>query len=283
MRKIFQRLLNSQKGQTLPIVLCVLAIGGLTVAANLNYATTSLNGSRITAEKSEAVYAAEAGVEDTLWRLAHYLTPQSQLGDSLNHMTVNLQTQNTGVYTLYLGELIEPGEHFDFLAVEWELVWDSGAGAYKYTVSVTLLETDSTVHLSEVGARLPPGFSYQAGSAAGFPNNLSNNEPSQTLDTAGAVMLRWVFSNPLPELKQSNPTATQTFYITGGENPEGEYAWVVANRTDIGVVGVTGGRYIITAEARRQEDNRIRARIKADVIMIDTEDEPYIVSWQVSD
>lgn len=282
MNGIFSKSLKGQKGQALPIVLCVLAIGGLTVASNLNFATTGLNGCRIVAEKSQAVYAAEAGIEDTMWRIANYLSPQSQLGDNLNQMTVKMTTQNIGVYTLYFGELVEPGVHFDSLIVEWDVVWDDGAGAYKFTISVTL-QTPPTVFLSEAGARLPIGFSYVAGSAANFPDNLCTGEPSQVPDGAGAIMLRWVFPKPLPDLKPAHPTATQTFYITGNQNIEGEYAWIVANQSDIGVVGVTGGRYIITAEARRQGDERVRARITADVLIIADENEPYIASWQVSE
>ena len=63
MIRIFKQLLDSQKGQALPIVLCMLAIGGLTIAGSLSYATTNVNGSRITVEGLQGTYAAEAGIE----------------------------------------------------------------------------------------------------------------------------------------------------------------------------------------------------------------------------
>ena len=143
MIKVFEKFLNSQKGQALPIVLCVLALGGLTIASSLNYATTSLNGSRITVEYLQGAYAAEAGIEDTLWCLLHATSPPTQLTNSVNRMTTDIQTEDKGIYTLYFGELIEPGGHFDYLDVSGELLWDDGAGAYKYTITVTSASTAS--------------------------------------------------------------------------------------------------------------------------------------------
>lgn len=280
MTRVFKRFLSDQKGQALPIVLCVLAIGGLTVAGSLNYATTNVNGSRITLDSLQGAYAAEAGIENAVWSLLHGTSPPTQLADSVNRMSVDIQTENEEeVYTFYFGELIEAEEHFDFIDVEGDIVWDSGAGAYRYTITVTSQHT-STIKINEVGARLPVGFSYQAGSAAGFPENMSTNEPQVSTDSNGAFLLRWVLSNPLPEVTPSNPVVTQTFYITGTGTLEGQYAWAVANRSDIGAVGeISGYRYIITAKALRPGDNRATGRIKADVIV--TEDKAYIVSWSI--
>ncbi|MBI2980144.1 MAG: hypothetical protein HYY41_04870 [Chloroflexi bacterium] len=82
----------------------------------------------------------------------------------------------------------------------------------------------------------------------------------------------------MPKLEQYE-TATQTFYINGNGSTDGEYAWVVAKRTDVFVVSeISGGRYIITAKALRPGDNRATARIKADVIV--TTENAYILSWQ---
>ncbi len=73
---------------------------------------------------------------------------------------------------------------------------------------------------------------------------------------------------------------TQTFYVSGGESSEGEYAWVVANRTDVGALGeISGNKYIITAKATRPGDNVAVARIKADVIIAASD--VYVVSWQL--
>jgi len=260
----------------------MLAIGGLTVAGNLNYSTVSLNGGRITNEKVKAIFAADAGIENTMWRLLNGYSPETHLEEPINGMNVSITTQNEGNFTLYAGDLIEPGEHFTFITFVEELVWDSGANAYRYTITVTYLDTGSTVHINEVGARLPRDFVYVAGSASG---NMSLAEPSQMLDGTGAVMVRWIFTNPgsRPTLKNNATIAHQTFYITGPRPPEGQYAWIVADRTDIGAVGVTGGRYIITAEARRVGDNKLRATVRVDVILVTSGTSLFndVITWKV--
>lgn len=264
----------------MPIVLAMLAIGGLTIATSLSYTTTSLNGSRIIREDVKGIYAAGAGVEQALWSLENDISPPTQLSENINRMAVNVQTEEKGDYTLYLGELVQPGVHFEYLDVAGDMEWDEEAEAYKYTITVTL-QDESTIHLKEVGARIPPGYSYQSGSASGFAENLSTDEPEEILDTSGAYLLNWELAPPYPSVSQENPVQTQTFYITGEGSQEGHYAWVVANRTDIGVVGeVTGTSYKITATATNPEDGRITAEVITDVMI---EDETiHIVSWQIS-
>jgi hypothetical protein len=69
MRKRFSRLIGRQKGQALVIVLCFLAIGGLTVATLLNYMTTGLKAIQVQEEKMNEFYAADAGVEDAMYQI----------------------------------------------------------------------------------------------------------------------------------------------------------------------------------------------------------------------
>jgi len=134
--------------------------------------------------------------------------------------------------------------------------------------------------LQEVGARLPIGYSYQSGSAAGFASNLSTGEPSETVDALEAYMLNWELGTPQPDVSEDNPVQTQTFYITGEGSQEGDYAWVVASRTDIGAVGeISGTSYRITATATRPEDGKTTAKIVADAMIGGT---TYIISWQIS-
>lgn len=282
MARLLKQILSSQKGQAQPIVLALLVIGGLTIAASLNYTTTSLKSSRILEEGVKGVYAADAGVEDTLWFLARGTSPSTQLPENINRMEVNIQTEETGNTTLYLGELIQPGQHSDYLDVDGDMVWDEEAQAYKYTITVTWQpEAPSILHLKEVGARIPVGYSYQSGSAASFAENLSTGEPDETLDTLGAYLLNWELGLPQPGVSQEDPVQTQTFYLTGEGSQEGHYAWVVANREDIGAIGeISGTSYRITAIATRPGDGRTTARIVAEVII--GGGITYIVSWQIS-
>ena len=282
MVSFFRQMLSGERGGALPIVLALLALGGLTIASSLNYASTSLNAERILDETMKGVYAAEAGVEDTLWSLAEGVPPQ-QLLENINQMEVDIQTEEKGFYTLYLGELIEPGGHSEYLDIYGEVIWDEGAEAYKFTIIITWQPNEGTpvIHLEEVGARLPLGYSYQSESAADFVDNLSTGEPDEAVDGLGAHLLNWELGTPQPEVSEVNPVQTQTFYITGDGELEGDYTWVVANRVDVGAVGeIAGTKYKITATATRPGDGKTTAKIVADVMI--GEGTVYIVSWQIS-
>jgi hypothetical protein len=288
MVRLLKQMMSSEKGQALPIVLALMVFGALVITPSLGYISTSLNSSRVIRDDVKGIYAADAGVEDILWSLDNGMFfPDKHLPEFINQMMVDTQTEETGTYTLYFGEMIEPGGHSDYLGIDGEMVWDDGAQAYKYTITVTWQPTsgDPVVHLDEVGARLPQEFSYQAGSAANFTGNLSTDEPDETLDSVGACMLNWVFDNPLPVVTENKTVATQIFYITGDGESERDYAWVVPNRVDIGPLGeITGTSYQITATARRYEyeddvAGETTAKIVANVIV--EEETEYILSWQI--
>jgi len=275
-------MISVEKGQALPIVLALLVLGGLTIASGLGYTATSLKSSRLLEENVRGIYAADAGMEYALWSLANDMLPGTDLPDRINQTAVFIQTEDKGTYTLYLGELIEPGEHRESLDVDGEMVWDEEAEAYKYTITVTWQFDAGTpvIHLEEVGARLPLDYSYQSESATSFDENLSTDEPDETLDALGVYLLNWELAPPHPYVSENETVQTQTFYITGEGGQEGHYAWVVANREDVGAVGeITGTSYRITTTARNLENNETTAKIVADVMI--GEGTTHILSWQI--
>jgi len=282
MFRILKQILKAEIGQALPIILALLIIGGLTIVPSLNLAFSSMKSSRMLEAGTRGIYAADAAVEDALWSLANGMSPPSQLPENINDMQVTLQTMDKGTYTVYLGELIEPGEHSEYLDVDGEITWDAEANAYKYTITVTWQPESGIpkIHLVEVGARTPVDYSYQAGSAANFTQNLSTDEPNETPDAQGAYLLNWGLDSPYPYVSENVSTRTQIFYITGEGDPEGYYTWVVANREDIGAVGeITGTAYRITATALCPETGETTAKIVAEAMigggLI------YITSWQI--
>ena len=283
MVRILKQMVSSEKGQALPIVLGLLVLGGLTIASGLGYTATSLKSSRLLEENVRGIYAADAGMEDALWSLVNGWLPGMYLPELINQMAVFTQTEEKGTYTLYLGELIEPGEHSDYLEVDGEIVWDEEAEAYKYTVTVTWQPDSGTpvIHLEEIGARLPLDYSYQPGSAASFEENLSTDEPDETLDALGTYLLNWELGPPSPSVSENETVQTQIFYITGEGSQNGNYAWAVANRDDIGAAGeITGTSYKITTTAKRPENGETTAKIVADVMI--EEGTAHILAWQIS-
>ncbi len=303
MRRLWRQIIRGEQGQALPIVLALLVIGGLMIAPALNHISTSLNAGMIVEKNVKGVYAAEAGVEDALWKLidAPPFSELYQLPEPVNQMQVVIEEPDyKGTYTLYRGELREFGEppqkHYDWLDVdgEMELI---GEETYKYTITVTWQEEAGSqiINLGEVGIRLPLGYSYVLGSAAdpSFADNLSTLEPDDTgeQDQAGAYMLNWTSGMPAPyvsspDFPNPEPERTQTFYVTGEGALEGDYTWVGTHgEMSIGQLGeVVGKLYRITATATNPEGGETMARVVADVTVKETETgkEIRIISWQIN-
>ena len=283
MVRLLKQMISSEKGQALPIVLALLVLGGLTIASGLGYTATSLKSSRLLEENVRGSYAADAGMEYALWLLANDMLPGTDLPDRINQMAVFIQTEDKGTYTLYFGELIQPGEHSDYLDVDGEMVWDAGTQTYNYTITVTWQSGSGypVIHLEEVGARLPMGYSYVEGSAANFAGNLSTDEPDEILDALGVYLLNWELETPLPMVTENETVQTQIFSVNGTGELEWDYAWTVANRDDIGATGeITGTSYKITTTAKRPENGETTAKIVADVMI--EEGTAHILAWQIS-
>ncbi|MBN1643456.1 MAG: hypothetical protein JW856_01350 [Dehalococcoidales bacterium] len=281
MNKIFKNICRNEQGQALLIVLALLVFGGLTITPCLNFTATSLANSRAIKSDLDGIYAADAGVENAIWCLEHNQSPPTQLSGELNQMDVTLLTEDMGSFIMYLGEMLAPGEHADYLSIHGEIEWNETAQAYKYTITVTMTDSEyPIIHLTGIGARLPVGYSYVTSSAADFPDNLSNNEPDIIYDSMGAQMVNWEFSTPSPSVTTSDPVVTQTFYFTGEEEIHGNYAWVVANREDIGGVGeINGTLYLINATATNTLTGEVTGRISAKVMMVNGL--ALVMTWEI--
>jgi len=68
-KRTLKKIIKGQRGQALPIVLILLAIGGLLIIPTLNYASTSLKGHQVVESNTLEFYAADSGVEDALYWL----------------------------------------------------------------------------------------------------------------------------------------------------------------------------------------------------------------------
>lgn len=293
---LLKRFLSSNRGQAFPIVLAVLALGGLTIAASVSYATTNLKGSRIVQEQVKLANAAGAGVEYALWYLKKYLTAPTSptaLTENINQMAVNIQTYTyTKSYTLYLGALTEAksGPHQEWFDTSTNITWDALKGAWKYTINVSYVTGTKKIKIDSLGARIPPGYRYRAD----LPVTASNDSTG-TMDTGypkldgggTAYLVNWVGfpsgDDDCAYVSQAEPLRTQSFYISfesGSGSLEGDYGWAVAKSQDVGTIGeIIGKRYKITSTATRP-DGKATASIVADVIQ-EADGTIDILSWQI--
>src|SRR4030042_2611025 len=105
--KILKNILKNESGQVLPMALVLLVLGGLLIVPMLSLMTTSLNANRMVDVKTSATYAADAGIQDALWKMGDgvdlFASGDSyDLTENLNGMTVTVEKQalEGDLYTL---------------------------------------------------------------------------------------------------------------------------------------------------------------------------------------
>lgn len=274
---------RGEEGMALPLVLILLAVGGLTLAPYLSYISTGLNAGRVVEKNVNGFYAADAGVEHALWKLkndppASY--PYSYELTDLNGMSVAVLVEElTAIYGVVLGS---PGAHSDYMTVDGDMVYDTGLGAYVYTVTVSNKST-STIHVDEILVKPPEGFAYVPGSTSG---HFSDDDPGVRGEASTGITLLWDFQTPRPSIRGApspdHPTvAAHTFWLSGpaGYSGGSGNVWVVATREDIGSVGQACA-FKITASARR--GGATVATIRAGALK-DSGTETVLVSfWEVN-
>jgi hypothetical protein len=71
LRTAFSRSVRDEAGQALILVLILLVIGSLTIAPVLSLVSTAIKNSDVYEDKTDRLYAADAGVEDAIWQIKY--------------------------------------------------------------------------------------------------------------------------------------------------------------------------------------------------------------------
>jgi len=71
MKTIVKELTRNQKGNVLVMVLILLVVGGLILTPLLGLMSTGLVSGQVYEKKTDELYAADAGVEDAMWKIAN--------------------------------------------------------------------------------------------------------------------------------------------------------------------------------------------------------------------
>jgi hypothetical protein len=149
MRKILNKPIRDEKGQALLIVLILLLVGGLIIAPLLGYMSTGLKAGKIHEERMQELYAADAGVEDALYKIKSNYTPFVNLdvSDNLTYTLtnpVNGKTVNVTVSKMSLLESIvddslynEGQPHEDWITFDTPAVGVQTADYVEYSCNLT--------------------------------------------------------------------------------------------------------------------------------------------------
>lgn len=190
--KLLKQIVYNQAGQALPMVLILLIIGGLVIVPLLNFIAGNMKASQVIEEKVLDFYAADAGVEDGLWKARYDYLPDWLMGDWTE------ETYSHEPYSYILYDNDNPADTVELngrgVAVEIKPIWvledletpssqqgrtpddrlitygnRTGETADKnrgiYTISIMYDDSLGTLVVQKIGCWLPAGFDYVEGSS----------------------------------------------------------------------------------------------------------------------
>ena len=271
--------IKRQDGVVLPSVLAMFAVGSLLIVPSINYIATNLNAGMMAEEEFKGILAADAGVEDALWKIKND-TPASlpysyQIID-INGLSVDITIDE--VDTIASEEVETSGSHTERLIVTENVTYD--AGIYYYTLSLTS-NHNKPIKIDKILIDFPPGVDYVDGSTSSNVTKPPDADPTTISGSpATGITVVWINDEPQPAI-DSYETAYHRFELSGPPGIEGVegHGFVEAHSQDIGTVWVSEViPYSITAQAKDASEEVV-ITIKAGVWGSSTELE--ISCWQV--
>ena len=245
------RLRKEEEGVALLVTLVMMAVGSLLIVPTLNYVSTSIRTGEIFEEKLEALYAADAGVEDALWRMVNdepSFFPYSYELTDINGMTVSVIID--AVTTIAGQEIGVSGVHDDFLIITKSAVYNDGI--YDYTLTLTNGGVGN-VKVEMILIDLPPGLDYVWDSTGG---DLYNDNPTIIGNSSTGITIFWEFIPPYPTIPEDS-TRIHTFQLSSLTEIAGVegHGCARAQRQDVGTVWDSDSSpFSITAQARDTSD-----------------------------
>ncbi|MFC1911105.1 hypothetical protein ACFLXM_00320 [Chloroflexota bacterium] len=151
MKTVVKRAIRDEKGAVLALALVLLVIGGLILTPLLGLMSTGLLAGQVYEKKTDELYAADAGVEDAIWRIqTNNLTFVNNYSGPWN-LTVNGRDVSVEVYR----EDLDPSTcEYDFVyQILSNAVTDDGGGTAAIA-STTTIDAHLSVSYLDLSALL---------------------------------------------------------------------------------------------------------------------------------
>lgn len=209
-----------ESGQALILVLILLFIGGLMITPLLGFVSTGLKASQVYQQKTDELYAADAGVEYALWKIKNDALgplPCSYNITGINGLSVDIDIDEADTIA---GEPVGGGQQ-EWLIATANVTYDAGTGHYTYTMPVSNNTTDTDVHIDKILIDLPPGVDYAPGSTSGNLTEPQGAEPTTISgSSATGITIVWINVAPRPKIP-AGETKHHCFKLSGPPDIEG--------------------------------------------------------------
>ena len=136
MKTVAKGAIRDEKGNVLILVLILLVVGGLVLTPLLGLMSTGLLAGQVYEKKTDELYAADAGVEDAIWRIqTDSLTFDANNYSYLEPLSVNDKSVNVAVYRYDWDPTC--GENFTYQIIS-TVITDDGGGTATIFNSTTI-------------------------------------------------------------------------------------------------------------------------------------------------
>jgi len=235
MKTILKRATRDQKGAAFTMVLILLVLGGLILAPLLGLMSAGLMAGRVYEDNMHVLYAADAGIEDAVWKITHDEIPGDAYNLTINDKYVSVEVETTAIDAeLILADLVDGGggPHSD-----WMVTYASPTPG-TFSIDITWNGTASKKRVYSIGAWVGGTYSYVYGQAipdndirAQYPIHTSEQKPHE-----GGTAFIWEWSDSDRPVFNPGDTKTITFQFTPMVTPAMSIAWVEAGSGDVGFI-----------------------------------------------
>jgi hypothetical protein len=257
--KMLIRMLRKETGQALPMALVLLFLGAAIIIPTLVFTSTNLKATLTIDQKTRDIYAADAGIDDGLWKVRYNYLPDDLVGE-WTETTYDTYEENPYSYVMYDSDNPDDTVPINDRNVEVEIkpIWvlqgledpsleqgrtpdgrlltygnliDDGV----YEVSLFHDGSLDPLEIQRIGCWLPPGFDYVAGSS-----NLEQGygQPyycvPETSSHNGGLSITWDYAGiDYDDLPAQGNKKIVTFQFTPDEDPTDAFCWSRTSRNDV--------------------------------------------------
>ena len=198
MKKLLGKLRRDEKGMALPAVLLLLVVGGLTIVPLLSYMTTGLKAGQIQEAEMDWLYAADAGLEESLWEIRNeeaLFDPYDYEAELVYELPVDINDKDVEVTIKPIWPLDGLESDVNGTTPPPELVivgFVNDAITGEYQVEMAYDGSLGDVEVDRVAVWLPAGYDYATDSSSG----ITTDNPS-VVGWRGGKALEWDFDPPV--------------------------------------------------------------------------------------
>jgi len=247
MKTVVKGVIRNEKGYLLITVLILLVVGGLILTPLLGLMSTGLLAGKVYEKKMQEYYAADAGIEDALWKIQHNEIPGGAYNLTVNDKDVWVSIMSTNA-TQFLIDLLDLKEK-NWVHSAWMITYRSPAPG-TFSINITWNGTAENKRIDSAGAWLGGTYSY----IEYIPNDdIRAHYPNYTFEQktyGGGTSFIWEWTDRDRPVFNQGDTMTLTFQFTPEVIPPTSIGWVMGGSDDVGLTYDSDfALYMITAIA----------------------------------